>query len=235
MLGWIGSVTQQAAGAFFGALFAFGFFLLSDHLARTRERQRRHHTGLVTLEYRFNEYLSVISDNLYLIRHFRPTVESGSVHWSLPRPLPLGEPVYLDLINLEIINEYFSLLVDFRKANDDLQNIILGYGKLVDLYASRKSSPEEYRANALFMADRLETIGLSLHVKEKQVQRLLAKLRLLARKDSPNNRWLWWSTRTSFFSESEVEEELTKLGKEIAEMKQKSRQEIDRVLTGSGP
>jgi hypothetical protein len=223
-------MAQQAAGAFFGALFAFGFFLLSDHLSRMRERQRRHHTGLVTLEYRLNEYLCVISDDMYLIRHFRPTVEKGAVHWSLPRPLPLGEPVYLDLINLGVINEYFNLLVDLRKTNDDLQNIASGYGKVVDLYASRQSPPEEYKINALKMADGLETIGRALEAKEKQVQRLIAKARLLARKDSPNSRWLWWSTCTATLSEFELAAEVKKLGAEIAETKRKSMEEIDRVL-----
>src|SRR6266850_584741 len=156
MPSWAVSLIQQGAGAFFGALSAFSVYLLSDHLTHTRARQRRHHTGLVTLEYRLNEYLGVLSDNQYLIGKFRPIVEKLHVHWSLPRPVPLGEPLYLDLLNLEVINEYFGLLIDLRKVNDDLENIVGAYERIAGLYAARTSPPEEYRTNALNMADGLD-------------------------------------------------------------------------------
>ncbi len=182
------------------------------------------------MEYRLNGHLAVMNDDVYLIDHFRGVVSKGHIHYSLPRTLGIQDPEYRDLLNLEVINDYFALNETLRKVNDDLENILNAYRKLADLYVSRTIPSQEYLTNALLLAARLEAIARALRAKNEDVRRLLAKSRALARKDSPSNRKLWWSTETASITADELSVEMAALSHEIAETERKSRAEIDSIL-----
>ena len=106
---------------------------------------------------------------------------------------------------------------------------------MVDLYAGRRSPEGEYMTNALNLADMLEAIAKALGVKEQDVSRLLAKVRVLERKDSPARKRFWWSVQTGSVSKEELEAELKLLGEEMVETGRESRAEIDRMFGGSNP
>jgi hypothetical protein len=223
----------QGFGAFSGAFFAFLFLRLAEFLYRVHQRQVKHYNSLVLLETQLNELGGIIYDNIYLIPFFRNVITSGHIYFSKLRQLPIDRSHYEKLHDIGLINDLFTFNYQLRKINDDIDSLADGYADIKNAYIQNHIKDKEYLANAQISAKLLTTLEAFLVDMENRTTQLLAKVRLMSKKDVPlGTKFLRWRIHTSGSSlkEVDIDKEAEKLLKEIEDNKTQSQKEIEEVL-----
>ncbi len=182
-------LVMSAAGAFFGAVFAFGFFLVGNRITWARDRQMRHHSALVKYEFLLNQYLEIIGINRSHIAHFLSAVGRGAIAWNTPREFPTYTDGLPSLMNLPLINELFSLSITIDRLNGDISNLNSAYGEIKRLLMEQRAVAE-YAVNAETIGGNYKEIDRHLEKTRERVINVLAMVRVLAKRDNPMRRWL---------------------------------------------
>lgn len=223
----------QAFSAFTGAFFAFLFLRLAEFFSKIYERQVRHFNSLIILETQLNELMGIISDNIYLIPFFKTSITSGNIYFSKLRFMPVDKSHYGNLHDLELINDLFSYNYQLRKLNDDLESLTDGYSDIKNAYIQHNIQKQDYLINAQISAEMLITLEIFLKDMEKHTIQLMAKVRLMSKRDAPLGTRiarLFIHTSGSKLKKNEIENEVKILRKEIEEIKRSSKMEIDNAL-----
>lgn len=226
-------VLVQGFSAFAGAFFAFLFLRLAEFLTKIYQRQVKHYNSLVILETQLNELGGVIYDNIYLIPFFRKAILTGNIYFSKLRPLPFDKSHYENLYDIDLINDLFSFNYQLRKLNDDIDGFTDGYADIKNAYIQHNIDKQDYLINAQISAEILTTLEVFQKDMVEHTVRLMAKVRLMSKKDVPlGTRIMRWFIHTSGSSlkKNEIEKEAKKLYEEIEETKTKSQKEIEEIL-----
>lgn len=223
----------QGFSAFAGAFFAFLFLRLAEFLSKVYQRQVKHYNSLVILETQLNELGGIIHDNIYLIPFFRNAITSGNIYLSKLRQLPIDRSHYKNLHDIDLINDLFSFNYQLRKLNDDMDSLADGYADIKNAYIQHHIQKQDYLINAQISAELLTALEAFLGETESQTVQLMAKVRLMSKKDVPLGttvaRW-FIHTSGSSLKKVDIDREAEKLLKEIEETKTQSQKEIEEVL-----
>lgn len=223
----------QGFSAFAGAFFAFLFLRLAEFLSKVYQRQVKHYNSLVILETQLNELGGIIHDNIYLIPFFRNAITSGNIYFSKLRQLPIDRSHYENLHDIDLINDLFSFNYQLRKLNDDMDSLADGYADIKSAYIQHHIQKQDYLINAQISAELLTALEAFLGDTESRTVRLMAKVRLMLKKDVPLGttiaRW-FIHTSGSSLKKVDIDREAEKLLKEIEETKTQSQKEIEEVL-----
>jgi len=230
------SIGKEVAGGFFGAMFAFVFLRLNDVFTGRYSRQRRHFNALSRLQHLLNDWLGILSDNVYVTEKFCRSVRQGNVHYSFGRQIPIDKSIYQDLINLDLINAVRSLFDMARKLNDDSENTATNYADFRHLYLTDVWAREKYIANVTELT-KVFDIGIRAHEEfVPEVRRVLAWTRILCLRDHPQAAKLAFAPPSSaVVTEEEIAAENASLDNEIEESGKESRKRIDRILGEAKP
>jgi len=223
----------EGFSAFAGAFFAFLFLRLAEFFGKIYQRQVKHYNSLVTLETQLNELGGIIHDNIYLLPYFRKAILSGHIYFSKLRQLPIDRSHYGKLYDINFINDLFSFNYQLRKLNDDIDSLASGYTDTKNAYIHHHIQKPDYLINAQLTADHLITLEVFLSEMEKQTVNLMAKVRLMSKKDIPLGTKimsLLIHTSDTKLKKIEIENEANKLLQEIEETKTKSQKEIEEIL-----
>lgn len=223
----------QGFSAFTGAFFAFLFLRLAEFFSKIYERQVKHYNALILLETQLNELGGIVHDNIYLIPFFRNAITSGNIYFSKLSQLPIDRSHYLTLHDIELINELFSFNYQLRKLNDDIESLADGYADIKNAYIQHHIEKQDYLVNAQISAEHLTALEAFLGDIENRTVQLMAKVRLMAKRDVPlGTRLVRFFIHTSGakFITKEIAEETRKLQKEIEETKTQSQKEIEEVI-----
>lgn len=223
----------QGFSAFAGAFFAFVFLRLAEFFSKIYQRQVRHYNALVILETKLNELGGIIHDNIYLIPFFRKAITSGNIYFSKLRELPIDRSHYAELHDIDLINDLFSFNYQLRKLNDDIDSLTDGYADIKNAYIQHHIQKQDYLVNAQISAEHLTALEAFLGDMEDRTVQLMAKVRLMSKKDVPLGTKLarlFIHTSGADLSKQEVSKEATKLHKEIEETKTQSQKEIEEVI-----
>jgi hypothetical protein len=223
----------QGFSAFAGAFFAFLFLRLAEFLSKVYQRQVKHYNSLVILETQLNELGGIIHDNIYLIPFFRNAITSGNIYFSKLRQLPIDRSHYENLHDIDLINDLFSFNYQLRKLNDDMDSLADGYADIKNAYIQHHIQKQDYLINAQISAELLTALEAFLGDMENRTVQLMAKVRLMLKKDVPLGttiaRW-FIHTSGSSLKKVDIDKEAEKLLKEIKETKTQSQKEIEEVL-----
>lgn len=223
----------QGFSAFAGAFFAFIFLRLATFFSKLYQRQVDHYNSLVLLESQLNEIGGIIHDNIYLIPEFRRVITSGNIYFNNLHQLPIDKSHYINLYNLDLINDLFSYNYQLRKLNDDMETITLGYQDIKNALIEKNISLEHYKINAESLAEKLKIIEIFLTELEKDTVILLARVRVQIRKDLPLGTKLMRvinPLKDEKPSQKEIDKEIDKLNREIEETKTTSQKQIEEIL-----
>lgn len=227
------NLLTQGFSAFAGAFFAFIFLRLATFFSKLYQRQVDHYNSLVLLESQLNEIGGIIHDNLYLIPDFRQVITSGNIYFNNLHKIPIDKSHYINLYNLDLINDLFSYNYQLRKLNDDIETISLGYQDIKNALIEKNITAEHYKINAESLAGKLKIIEIFLTEQEKETIRLLARIRVQIRKDMPLGTRLMRLVsplKDEKPSQQEIDNEIEKLNKEIGETKTTSQKQIEEIL-----
>jgi len=223
----------QGFSAFAGAFFAFLFLRLAEFLSKVYQRQVKHYNSLVILETQLNELGGIIHDNIHLIPFFRNAITSGNIYFSKLRQLPIDRSHYENLHDIDLINDLFSFNYQLRKLNDDMDSLADGYADIKNAYIQHHIQKQDYLINAQISAELLTALEAFLGDMENRTVQLMAKVRLMLKKDVPLGttiaRW-FIHTSGSSLKKVDIDKEAEKLLKEIEETKTQSQKEIEEVL-----
>lgn len=223
----------QGFSAFAGAFFAFLFLRLAEFLSKVYQRQVKHYNSLVILETQLNELGGIIHDNLYLIPPFRTAITSGNIYFSKLRQLPIDRSHYENLHDIDLLNDLFTFNYELRKINDDIDSLADGYTDIKNAYIQHHIEKQDYLVNAKISAEHLTALEAFLGNMESRTVQLMAKVRLMLKKDVPLGttiaRW-FISTSGSSLKKTDIGKEAEKLLKEIEDTKTQSQKEIEEVL-----
>ena len=216
--------------AFAGAFFAFLFLRLAEFINRKIERRERNHQALVKVELIGNDHLDALGRNIYnidqMVKQLKIAKSKGLVLISSNRPQPLSidEKITFGLINIDLINDFFSYNLKIKRCNTDLNGILNLYDFYRDALVQKSISPEIYMSNferciSYFLKIKKYLIELQEHSKK-----IIATVRIRYKKDK-----LFIRKHHERNFKYLLEKEVEKINSEIESVRKKSQAEIDKV------
>lgn len=233
--------STSAASAFFGAFLAFLFIRLGDFFKSYSDRITKGHSALVKAEYLLNSLLSELDDNIYVIETFEKLYENNvksnedsHVFLWANRLTPVKglDEVLIDLLNIDLINELFTLNVDLRKLNASMETINGAYKESKDALISKVVDPSNYLENLTRIRKDLHHIKKFFSASITETARALSAVRVLSAK-RPLIGYLLIklpSYRYNRRFKAKREAELKTLLREMKEIKESSKARIYTIL-----
>lgn len=224
---------NQAIGAFAGAFFAFIFLRLGDFFSKIYSREVKHYNSLIILETQLNEIGGIIHDNLYILPSFQRIISTGNIYYNNLHTIPVDKSHYESLYDVALINELFTYFYQVRKINDDIETATNGYSDIKNALIQQHINQAHYTVNAKILTENLKMIETFLIDLEERTTKLMARVRVQARKDKPlGSRIMEVFIRPSGknLKKSELNKEFKNISKEIEETKTQSQKEIEEVL-----
>jgi hypothetical protein len=217
--------------AFFGAFFAFGFARLSERLAAAKKRNSVHFSALVKIERLLNRTIAQLDKDTLLAKDDMDALSSGKILvWNLP-PIPFSHDLSDDLMNIDFINDYFTLTIDIETINRDLTLIMSMYNESKSLFLSKVISPEDHKDNVGFTIKQLSEITKFMESHQVHAIELLAKARILVKEQKQKAFLLGARPRKNYGKDMGqlLHKELLALENEIGHTKKNSQEEIDKI------
>lgn len=223
----------SGTAAFLGAFLAFLFVRLGDFLSKVYTREVMHYNSLVTLGTELNELIGMIDSNLYLMPNFKKAIKEGNIYWSRLRILPINKTHLNELYDINLINKVFEFNHEVRSLNNDIENLMEGYNDLKNAFINKHIAVEHYVQNAVLISKQIDLLEKFLTDLSNKVQVLFARVRLQQEKDKPLGTKImefFIHTSGSKITQKEINKEVNKLKKELADSRAKSKREIDAIL-----
>lgn len=233
--------SETASAAFLGAFLAFLFVRIGDFFKAYSDRVSKNHSALIKLEHNLNSLLGTLDDNIYVIETFESLYakninKTNQTHvfvWANKlHPVRLIDELILDLLNIDLVNELFSLNTHLRKFNDSAETINGAYIEAKDALISGKIDADNYINNLHRIHNDLVDIKNFISSYIKETTESLSAIRVLAKKRPLMGYVLRRVTGHKYSSnfESKRLKELSKLEGEMKEIKQSSGKKIESVL-----
>ncbi len=225
-------------GGFAGAFFAFIFLRIGEAFTKIYERQNKHYNALVRLEHVCNRYLSVISNNVFVINDFTTLAKKALkenkpfIYFNVLHEFMLDEEIILSLSNLDLINDVFSFEMGIDKMNNSISATNRFYGEIKSAFIQKSINFETYKINVETLINKLSDLKAFLVDLEKENKEIVAKVRILM-KDKPI-----FTSLVHMFSkkgypndiEAKTIQEIKELDKEIEQVRAASQTRIDNIL-----
>jgi len=113
--------------AFVGAFFAFLFIKLSEYLSNNFVKVNKHKDSLLRMQQVLNIHLDEINSNLFeldqMIKDFNKMDKIPIVTHCKANTINYDLSFIKNIINQDLLNEYFSYCMKLRKYNNDITNI----------------------------------------------------------------------------------------------------------------
>lgn len=237
--------TDSASAAFLGAFLAFIFVRLGDFFKSYSDRTTKNHIALIKLEHALNGLLTTLDDNIYVIETFEKiykayTQSEKRTHvfvWANRlHPVARLDELILELLNIDLINELFTLNVHLRKLNESMDTINDAYAESKDAMIGGRIDPDNYLTNVKRIHKDLLDIKRFLSNSIEETIQALAAVRVLAKK-RPLMGYLLRRIAGHKYGKAfsaKRSEEILKLRNELETVKSESQQRINEVLARKG-
>ena len=228
-------------GAFLGAFFAFIFVRLGEALTKIYNRHSKNDYVLIVFEHNFNECLSILSDNLYIIDGFIGIIEKLEKHPNEPilyanklHEIPIDKESLISLTNLELINNIATSNVAVRKLNNSMETIISTYTQTKDAFVSGTISQKTYYYNFVSMKSAFLDLKKYTIASRNEIVELLAATRVLIKEAPLLARIIRKTLKTKYSRNFKAKfgTEMEALKKEIEMVSKESQDRINRIETG---
>lgn len=235
--------TESASAAFFGAFLAFVFVRVGDFFKSYSDRTAKNHSTLIKLEHTLNGLLNTLDDNIFVIETFetiyknyaQKTNQDHVFVWANRlHPVANLDALILELLNIDLINELFTLNIHIRKLNESMDTLNGAYAESKEAMIGGKISQENYLINVERLHKDLLDIKRFISSSIEETTQALAAVRVLARRRPLMGyllRRLAGHKYGKKFS-SKRAAEIATLRAEIEKIKRESQDRINNVLGG---
>ncbi len=223
------SYVNQGMSAFTGAAAAFTFTVIGQWLNQYRARLKRHYTALVRTDYALNIYLNVINDNLFILRGAKEAFSKQGFHILNFIHFKVDHSVLEDFRNVDLINEYVSVMIDFDRHDQAFTSIQLMFEDLkTAIFNKALTDKNLFQQNMDNMVSLLNDLEKTLTGLESRVTKLLCAVRILAREEKPLISFLY-KKKYARNHDSKVSKEQIKLSAEREFVSSRSAEELKKV------
>jgi len=235
---WI-PVVAAAVGALIAGLVAFFVSQANERVKRHRKRWFEHRNALERLESLLNEITDIIAANRGNATKAIDAITKNDIGlrivWSEPHTLPYDSSIRIMFLRIELINEFFSYGVKIRRLNNDTETICRAYSEMRSGLLRQDLSKNQYLLSLTEFQKGLENLLNAYDLMDERTQALLARTRATLLKDKlHDNRsffgFLLKMPKLENITMVEVDSELKRLRKEIAETQSRSRNEIKQYF-----
>lgn len=183
------AIRKDFTAAFMGAFFAFLFLRLGEALTLIYKRQGTNRNALVKMQHHFNDCLNLINDNMFIIDTFFSIFKNYSdqeeprIFSNRLKSIPIEKDLVIDLMNIDIINEIYTLHVDFRKLNDSMEmanNMITGPS---EAFIGKIINHTTYVANINHLIPLMQDLKKFLNAASKDIIKAFASSNLLLKNE----------------------------------------------------
>jgi len=225
-------------GAFLGAFFAFIFIRIADALSKIYERKAQGRTALVRYEHIFNDYLTQLDDNIYIIDFLASLVKKTENSKGPPpiwtnklHTIPIDKELVISLTNIELINEIFTINVELRKINDSINSINRTYDMIISAFVQNNIDVKTYLINLKGVLSSCLEIKAFLKEAMEDITRLLAIVGILTKYDTVLGGIISLIIKTKYPKNvlANIDIEITKIKSDIEKNKTSSRDKINKI------
>ena len=231
------AISKDFTAAFMGAFFAFLFLRIGEALTLIYKRHATNRNALVKIQHHLNDCLNLINDNMFIIGTFFSIFknysdqEESRIFSNRLKFIPIEKDLVVDLMNIDMINEIYTLHVDFRKLNDSMEtanNMITGAS---EAFIGKIINHTTYVANIDQLKPRMEDLKKFLHAACKDIIEALASSNLLL-KNEPFLSTIIRLTSSKHYSQSHkkaLPDEIKRVDRQIEEIGKESDIRIRKI------
>lgn len=225
------NIQFQFLSAFAGAFFAFLFIRIGDSLSKIYDRAVKHFNALVKAEYQMNVYLNEINDNIFILESIKKAISLKIISLDDLKEFPINDDLLIELNNIEIIQDFFNLNINFSKANRSMTTVMKIYAELRNSFLDKKINQASYQLNLTHVQKNADLLIALLVNLDKKVVELLSKIRIKEKKDKPLLTLVMQRLSISKrIEDKELNAEIKQLEKEIEAEKEKSTKELKEIF-----
>ncbi|MDD5693497.1 MAG: hypothetical protein PHU86_03430 [Patescibacteria group bacterium] len=216
-----------------GGFFVFVFERLSSFVNRMLDRRIKHFNALVFYEEQLNRNLSRLYDITFTIPHIADAIGAGSITWNNLKTIEFDKSFLANIHSIQLRNSLALYEVDTYKLNDDMEGLMEGYKVLMQAFIEKNITPEEYLVNCKEIIKNLDLIYSFAEIAINKLLDALTDVRLRIKTDKPKTSILIAKLITfglKDYSEKKFTIERQLLEKEIQEISNQRKKEIDKIL-----
>ena len=241
ILQWM-PLVAAAIGAFFGGLAAFFVSQANERVKRHRKRWLEHRNAFVLLDYLLNEITDIIGSNRYIaeliIKSTKKEEIGIQIIWKEPHILPFDSTLLQRFLRIELSMQLFSYGIKIRRLNNDTETICRAYSEMRSSLLRKDLGESQYLSSLNEFRLNMNNLLMSYDFMDRRTQALHARGRAAFNLDEHHDkrsfiRFLFRMPIIKHVSAEEIESELERLKKEIAETQSKSRKENEEWLRNS--
>ena len=241
ILQWL-PLMAAAIGAFFGGLAAFFVSQANERVKRHRKRWLEHRNAFVRLDYLLNEITDIIGSNRYIASLIIDAEREGDsrvpIIWTEPHLLPFDSTLLQKFLRIELSMEMFSYGIKIRRLKNDTETICRAYTEMRSSLLRQDINENQYLTSLNEFSVGMNNLLKSYDFMDMRTQALHARSRAAFNLDEHHDkrsfiRFLFRMPIIKHVSAEEIESELERLKKEIAETQSKSRKENEEWLRNS--
>lgn len=172
------------------------------------------------------------SDNLLLLNQFADAVRNNKFFFVSFGEFDINKDMLLDLQNIDLINDMFSLNIELSRVNKTLTTTWNWYSDLKTAFVDEKITEKTYKENMNTFSEKLNVFVDATVLLGQKIEKTLAKVRVLLDDEPLLDKFLMlfsWKERYPKDFEKKCEKELEKIRKEVGKIKAKSQSEIDAL------
>lgn len=183
---------EQMGAAFFGALFAFLFMWIWDSISKFSDRWARHYNGVVRLGRATNDQMASLSRAIFEVEQMvggfaeaKKVPFAVPVSLNQPAPIPIDNSFELDIINLDLINDYVGYRSAVEDVNANIERLVSAKQRAEQNLADERLRRAEYLYQMEQLGVWLQQLLRQLRLTRDEAATLTAKARVRARRDAP--------------------------------------------------
>ncbi len=232
-------ILKLLVSAFAGAFFAYIFIRLADRVKTKKEKKKSYIRALGKIQLLGNENYNSLSDTLHnidqILNVMKLAREKSQSPFSANRldKISIDKDVLLDLRNDDFINEYFSYILLVERHNNDVNNINHFHESMKMARLTGQITPENYNDNMQRFEDELELFKRFCVDSMDRTELIIARCRVLLKDESSLFRKMFKKNYKGYSKlfHKKYNAELLVLKKEVNEIRKKSKEKIDRILS----
>lgn len=204
---------------------------MAEMLKAVYDRQVAGHNALVAIQRWFAAAFNTLSGNIYMIDGKLEDRKSKDIRvdFSDLHLIEFDLDMLDKLLNIDYINELAKFAADLRKLNDTVESLNKMHVEIRSAFLSKAMDAATYQANFQIYLDGLKQTKSFIQDSESEVVRLTAHTRVLLKKQPLFSRILLRIARPSPVAQSDVENELAILKKEMEELTNANRERIKKL------